>query len=197
VDQEKSEVLKTQNFALYFFCSTAIIEKSILVVFVHTLLHQIVSCPPIERGILIVRGFLHFLLEGIFKKEAAPNWEQQDFKKKDSLDTNIKKILDAPAHELWAALEFVLGDEQQRQLSVVVDGLDKIKHQKSEFIREVRTFIEHLQKSTLKVKALLTSQPQTEIKELLDGLLCIECDKERKGLGCTLCLNSNQTYSNE
>jgi ankyrin repeat domain-containing protein 50 len=103
--------LKTQNFVLYFFCSAAIGEKSVVVVFVYTLLYQIVCCSPIDKEILIVRRFLHNLLEGIFKKEEAPNWKQQGFKNGDSLDTNIKKILNVPANELWAALVAVLDDE--------------------------------------------------------------------------------------
>ena len=66
-------------------------------------------------------------------------------------------------------------------LSIVIDGLDRVKRQKVEFIREVRELVEHLQGRISKVKALLTSQPEAEIKEVLDGLPCIEYDKERKG----------------
>jgi ankyrin repeat domain-containing protein 50 len=190
VDQEKNRSLKRQNFVLYFFCSAATKETLVVVDFVHSLLHQIVRCSPIEKRILIVRRFLHSLLEGIFKKKESPNWEQQGFKKEDSLDSKIKKILNAPANELLAALGTIVGNEQQRELFLVVDGLDEVEHQKSDLIIAVRAFIERLQKSDLKVKALLTSKPQTKIKDLLAGLPCIEYDIERKGLDSTLCLDS-------
>jgi len=71
-------------------------------------------------------------------------------------------------------------------LSIVIDGLDQINHHKSEFIKGVRKFIAHLQERALKVKTLLTSRPQTEIKELFNRLLCIEYDKERKGSAASL-----------
>src|SRR2546429_6074824 len=38
VDQVKIKALKTQHSVLYFFCSTAIWEKSIVTTFIHTLL---------------------------------------------------------------------------------------------------------------------------------------------------------------
>ena len=191
VDQEKNRASKTQYFVLYFFCSTAARKKLISVIFIHTLLDQIVRCSPANKRILIVRRFLHSLLEGAFKNERTPNWESRDFNEKDSPDANIKKILKAPANELWAALEAVLGDDEQRGLSVVVDGLDKVEHQQDELIEGVRSFVKHLQQRTSKVKILLTSRPLAKIKDLFNGLPWIEHDRERKGpsLPRTLSLN--------
>ena len=181
VDQEKNRASKTQYFVLYFFCSTAARKKLVIVIFIHTLLDQIVRCSPANKRILIVRRFLHSLLEGAFKK-GRTNWERRGFDEKDSPDTNIKKILNAPADELWTALEAVLGNEEQRDLSVVVDGLDKVvEHQRGELIKGVCAFVKHLQQRTSRVKILLTSRPLAEIKDLFDGLPCIEHDRERKG----------------
>jgi ankyrin repeat domain-containing protein 50 len=151
VDQEKNRTSKTQYFVLYFFCSTAARKEPIVVIFIHTLLDQIVRCSPTNKRILIVRRFLHSLLEGTFKKERIPSWERRGFDEKDSPDTNIEKILNAPASELWAALEAVLGDEEQRGLSVFVDGLDKVEHQRGELIRGVRVFVKHLHQRTSRV----------------------------------------------
>ena len=95
-----------------------------------------------------------------------------------SPDENIKKILNAPVNELFTALRAVLGSQEQRGLSLVVDGLDKVEHQRDECIRGVRAFIEHLQQRALKVKILLISQPLAKIRELFDGLLCIKYDRE-------------------
>jgi ankyrin repeat domain-containing protein 50 len=181
VDQEKNRTSKTQYFVLYFFCSTAARKEPIIVIFIHTLLNQIVRCSPANKRILIVRRFLHSLLEGAFKNGRTPNWESRDFNERDSPDANIKKILKAPANELWAALEAVLGDDEQRGLSVVVDGLDKVEHRRGELIGGVCAFVKHLQQRTSRVKILLTSRPLAEIKDLFDGLPCIEHDRERKG----------------
>jgi ankyrin repeat domain-containing protein 50 len=193
VDQEKNRTSKTQYFILYFFCSTAARKEPIIVIFIHTLLDQIVRCSPANKRILIVRRFLHSLLEGAFEKGRTPNWESRGFNEKDSPDTNIKKILNAPANELWAALEVALGDEEQRGLSVVVDGLDKVEYQRGELIRGVRSFVKHLQQRTSRVKILLTSRPLAEIKDLFDGLPYIEYDRERKGSSVPHVLTLNWT----
>ncbi|KAF8538648.1 hypothetical protein BDD12DRAFT_740491, partial [Trichophaea hybrida] len=70
-------------------------------------------------------------------------------------------------------------------LSIIIDGLDKFEKQKLEFIRELHAFVIYLLERSLKPKVLLTSQPHADVKEILDGLPCIEYDKERKE-----CLNT-------
>lgn len=181
VDQEKKRVMKTQRLVLYFFCSAPIRRGSIVAVFIRTLLSQIVCSSPRDKGILIVRSFLRILHEGIFKKEGALNWKELDLKEGDSPAKNIKKILQGPSNALWAALRAVLADEEQRELFVAVDGLDKVEDQKVEFLKGVRGFVTYLLEKTSNVKILLTSRPQSEIKEVFDGLPCIEYDKERIG----------------
>jgi len=180
VDQEKNRVMKTQRLVLYFFCSAPIRRGSIVAVFIRTLLSQIVCSSPRDKRISIVRSFLRNLHEGIFQKGAS-NWEELDLKEGDSPDENIKKILQGPSNALWAALRAVLADEEQRELLVAVDGLDKVEDQKVEFLKGVRGFVTHLLEETSKVKILLTSRHQAEIKEVFDGLPCIEYDKERIG----------------
>src|SRR5271155_4341300 len=177
VHQEKNTALKTDHFVLYFFCSAAIGRSSILAGFVHTLLKQIFCCSPVDKRILIMRKFLHSLLHEI---AATPNWEKCGFNERDFPD-KIQDILDAPANKLLTALKAVLSDEKQRGLFIVVDGLDKVELQRGEFFSGVRVFVEHLQQRTSKVKILLTSRPLAEIKDLFNGLPCIEHDKERKG----------------
>jgi hypothetical protein len=175
VDLE-NRALKTQRSVLYFFCETAREEESIVVAFAHTLLSQTIYYSPMDKKILMARVFLHTLVEKIFERK-----EPLQFENEGAPDTKIKKILGASLpNELWAALKAVL-DEQELELLIIVDGLDKVKHQRGEFINEVREFIEDLLERKPKVKALLTSRPQVEIKKVLDGLPCIEYDKERKG----------------
>ncbi|OCK97498.1 uncharacterized protein K441DRAFT_547211, partial [Cenococcum geophilum 1.58] len=132
------------------------------------------------KRISIIRNFLHSLLGQAVKREAVFNLERWSLDKECSPDKNIKKILNAPVNELFTALRAVLGDQEQRGLSLIVDGLDKVEHQRDECIRGVRAFIEHLQQRASKVKILLTSQPLAEIRELFNGLPCIEYDRERK-----------------
>jgi len=186
VHQEKETALKTGHFVLYFFCSSAIGGRSSAADFIHTLLKQIVYCSPMGKRISIIRNFLHSLLGSLLgqavKREAGFNLERWSLDKECSPDENIKKILNAPVNELFTALHAVLGDQEQRGLSLIVDGLDKVEHRRDECIREVRAFIKHLQQRASKVKILLTSQPLAEIRELFNGLPCIEYDRERKGL---------------
>ena len=172
--QEKNR----EHLVLYFFCSPEITRGSTAV---HTILNQIVHCSPMDKRILIVRRFLHSLLEQTFQKEEALSWKQRGFREEDSPDTSIRKILEAPIVELWTALGAVLSCEQGRELSIIVDGLEHIQHQRAKFITGVRSFVEHLQQRTSEVKILLTSRPLPEIKDLLNGLPFIEYDKERKG----------------
>jgi hypothetical protein len=122
-------------------------------------------------------NFLYILLEAIVKRDP----ELSPFKKEDPPETTIKKLLDAQINELWDVLKEVSAEEPKQGLSIIVDGLNKVEHQKVEFAREVCAFISYLQKRNSKVKVLLTSRPQAEIKEVFVGLPCIEYDKERKG----------------
>ena len=182
VHQEKETALKIDRLVLYFFWSSAIRRRLSVADFIHTLLYQIIYCSPIDKRISIVRNFLHSLLEQVIKRKAGPNLERWSFDKECSPDENIKKILNAPVNEHFTALHAVLGDQEQRGLSLIVDGLDKVEHQRNECIRGIHAFIKHLQQRASKVKILLTSQPLDEIRELFGGLPCIEYDRERKGL---------------
>ncbi|KAL6890890.1 ankyrin repeat-containing domain protein [Trichoderma evansii] len=58
--------------------------------------------------------------------------------------------------------------------------MEKVQDEKGEFIKGIRAFVYLLQQRTLNLKVLLTSRPQADIKEALDGLLYIEHDKERR-----------------
>ena len=141
-----------------------------MTVFVHTLLNQIVNCSPIDKRISTIQNFLRSLLEEIFKKEAAPNWKDRGFDEKAPGEANIKKILNAPENELLTALGAVLVDEGRRSLSIVIDGLGIgiTEHQRGDFIRGVRRFIDSILQRTSKARILLTSQPLAEVKSLLD-----------------------------
>ena len=152
VHQEKETALKTNRFVLYFFCSSEIRGRLSVYDFTHTLLKQIVYCSPIDKRISIIRNFLRSLLKQAVKRKAGPSLERWSLGKECSPDENIKRILYAPVNELFTALCAVLSGQEQRGLSLIVDGLDKFEYQRDECIRGVRAFIEHLQQQASKVK---------------------------------------------
>jgi ankyrin repeat domain-containing protein 50 len=183
VDLAKKKTLETQHTVLHFFCPTLFRQQSIIITFVHALLYQIVSGSPIDKKISIIRGVLRILIEATLEKERAYD-KESCFQEEDSLDTTVKKILDnSTDNGLWGALKaaLALADEPNRELSIVVDGLDKVEHQRSEFVKGIHILILYLLERISIVKALLTSRPQAEIKEAFNRIPCIEYDKERKG----------------
>ncbi|KAF8540115.1 hypothetical protein BDD12DRAFT_777518, partial [Trichophaea hybrida] len=171
-------ISESPHFVLYFFCSTIVRRRSSVTVLIHTLLYQFICYLPRDRRRAIIKAFLRTLLDSIFIREPSR------FKDEDCVDT-VKKILDASNSELWDALKAALDAEPERKLTIIIDGLDRVEDQKPEFIRGLRTFVEYLLERPLKPKALLTSRPQDDVRDILDNLLCIEHDKERKE-----CLNT-------
>lgn len=188
VNLSKHNTSKTEHSVLYFFCSsvaTSSQEQSFAVVFIRALLLQIVSSlPNLEKKKAIIVIFLCCLVDAINSKELALDKEPYQFQQKDSPHQALSKVLNVSGGQHWDALKAVL-DYQKQGLSIVIDGLDKIEHQKSNFLNEVCGFIEYLQGRSRysKVKILLTSRRQSKINILLDKLecTCIEYDKERKG----------------
>jgi hypothetical protein len=178
VDLVKEKPSEAQHLVLYFFCSTAPMEASIAITFVSTILHQLVCCLPRLR---VTNVFLRTLLNTILREESRSKLNLSQFKMDDSTGATVEKILQASNNGYWRALGAVMDIVHEQGLSLVIDGLDKIEHQKYEFIREVCVFIEHLRERPFTTRVLLTGRPQAEIKEILSGLPCIEYDKERKG----------------
>ena len=104
------------------------------------------------------------------------------FKEEDPPHVKFKSMLDvASADGHWTALKAVLDLDQEPELLIVIDGLDVVEHQKVDFIKGVREFVKYLLERKARVKALLTSRPREEIKQIFDGFPCIEYDWERKG----------------
>jgi hypothetical protein len=180
VDLVRETPSEAQHSALYFFCSTAPMEVSIASTFVSTILHQLVCCLP-QLKEKVTNAFLRTLLNTILREEPLSNPDLSRFRKVDSTAVTIKKILQASSTGYWRALRAVMDITGKQGLSLIIDGLDKIEHQKCEFIREIYAFVGHLRERPSATRVLLTSQPQAEIKEILSGLPCIEYDRERKG----------------
>ena len=156
----------TNNSVLYFFSSTEA-EARHLTVFTHTLLHQIVCCSNVEKADCIAATFLGTLLDEHFQRST------QAFNKNDKQDTSIEKILRAPDNVLIEALVEAIKIAEIPELSIIVDGL-------SEDI--VRLVVKHSMRAIRQLKALFTIDESPKYAEKLDRMMCIEYDKERKGL---------------
>ncbi|KAH7111345.1 hypothetical protein B0J11DRAFT_447573, partial [Dendryphion nanum] len=164
-----------QHSVLYFFCSTAEGQEPIATTFVRTLLYQFIYCSPLNKRKTIIQNFLQIILEGDL------DWVSPHLIEKDHKIITVKDIvLKAPIDKLWFALRAVLTNEKERKLTIIVDGLDKVKQGQGEFVRRIRALIENLQTNISRIKALLTSRPRNQIREALDDIPNIEYDKERK-----------------
>ena len=178
VNLVKGKSSNAQHLVLYFFCSTAPAEASIAITFVSTIVHQLVSHLP-QLGGEVTTVFLRALLDTVIRGKKLSDPAPPRFQ---DAKAAVKEILKASSingycHALRMAMDVV----HDQELSLIVDGLDKIGDQKRAFVTEMRSLIEHLRERPHTTRVLLTSRPQAEMKEILSELPCIEYDKERKG----------------
>lgn len=183
---------EAQHAVIYFFCSAAVGLRSVAPIFAQALLRQIINRFPPQKQMEANSAFLRTLVDKISEKRPGTNPELP-FRAGDHLSKKISKILDVSGSEIWDALKAVLRFERRQAIFLIIDGLDKIRHQKDEFIRELLAFIRHLQETFCTVKAMLTSRPQADIKVILGRLPRIEYDKERKS-SFTLFFNIEQDH---
>ena len=177
---------EVQHSVLFFFCSNATVKTPIDVSFVSTIIRQLVcSSPELKEKVTSV--FLRTLLATILQEEPLTNQELSRFKRDDSVEATLKKILAASSDGYWSALRAVMNIDREHRFSLIIDGLDRAEQEDYKFIRKVRAFIEDLRERPTTTRVLLTSRPQAAIKGILSGLPCIEYDRERKGLICTNC----------
>jgi hypothetical protein len=172
-------LLKTQRTVLYYFCSSITSEKSAVSQFVRALLYQFIHYSPQEKQKPIVINFFRSLLKSIYKEEDYYHKELEILD--DCVEKWLNKTFDTPTEALWTALMTTLAHESNRELLIVIDGLEKVQDDTSGIIGDFRELIDYLQQRILIIKVLFTSQPQAGIKRLLNGLPYIEYDKERKG----------------
>ena len=194
VDLMKEKPSQSQHLVLYFFCSTASSEDPIAITFVSTIIHQLACRLPRLKGEFST-VFLRTLLDAILRGEPLSNMKRSRFKTNDSVEETVEKILEPVSSRYWGALRAVMGIERGIELSLIIDGLDKIEYQKYEFIRELRVFTEDLRERPSTTRVLLTSRPQAEIKQILDQLPSIEYDRERKGSNFLISYSRNKRGS--
>ncbi|KAF8538316.1 hypothetical protein BDD12DRAFT_794098, partial [Trichophaea hybrida] len=161
----------------YFFCSMLERETSVVTTFAHSVLHHILNSSSDNQARSIVTTFLSTLLHKILERN------QWHFREEDSSVITVKKILDTSSGgELLRALtETVVKIETILDTTLIIDGIDKLGKEGAQFLEK---FCSQAIVSP-KFKALLTCRPDPHIKEIVNGVLCIEYDKERQE-----CLNS-------
>jgi hypothetical protein len=166
---------------LYFFCISTLKEKSPVSTFIHTLLCQLVDDLSPEKQKPCVITFLTTLLESILRRETSEKWSSY-LTKKDKRKTIIEQILaTVPNDQLWDALKAAVDTEQGRKLIIIIDGFDMIEQRELRFFQEISALVVYLLERPMKPKILLTSKRQADDKYDLNGLLCIEYNKERSG----------------
>ena len=180
VDLVKESPPNAPHLVLFFFCSTASAETSVTITFVNTIIHQLVSHLPQGKE-EVTTAFLRSLLDTGLRGKSLSDPAPSRFRKDVSAEATAKEVLKVSSDGYWRALSAAIDVVHKQELSLIIDGLDKIGDQKREFVTEIRAFIEHLREKLPTTRVLLTSRPQAEIKDILSGLRNIEYDKERKG----------------
>ena len=179
-----------QHSVLYFFCSTAPTRVPIAITFISTIIHQLLhSLPGLKEKVTTV--FLRTLLDTILRDEPLldQHKEQSRFKRDDSVEAVVKKILQASSDGYWGALRAVVKCiDREHRVSLIIDGLDSAEHQEEKFIQKLLWFTDFLRGRPTTTRVLLTSRPQAGIKDVLSGIPYIEYDRERRGLISIVCL---------
>jgi hypothetical protein len=171
----KEKAIRSNGCVLYFFCTTAgETRRSIATVFAHTLLHQIVCFSG--AGDQITTAFLMSLFEGHIQRSLS------DFKKYDTLDTTVKKILAVPDEDLHIALVKAIAIAKLENLSLIIDEISIAVPKGDDFVRNISLLVRRMMDTrTTRFKALLTSPQHFELRGQLGHLPSIELDKERNG----------------
>ena len=172
----KEKAIRSNGCVLYFFCASAgEARRSIATIFAHTLLRQIVGFSGAGDQ-AITTAFLMSLLEGHIQRSLS------GFKKDDTLDTTVKRILDVPDEDLHIALLKVIAIAKLEDLSLIIDGISIDVSRDVTFVRNVSLLVRRMMDArTTRFKALLTSPQDFELGRLLGHLPSIEFDQERKG----------------
>jgi len=104
------------------------------------------------------------------------------FKKDDTLDTTVKKILDVPDEDLHIALVKVIAVAKLEDFSLIINGISIDISRNVTFVRIVSLLVRRMMDArTTRFKALLTSPQGFELRGFLGQLPSIELDQERKG----------------
>jgi hypothetical protein len=150
-------------------------------VFVHTLLHQLISSES-ESGkpqMSTASDFLRYLLGTIDNFELMARFENVS---RGAPLAVIREALKITDRRLFGALGKVL--EREEGVGIIVNVLEHMSGGGGNLLTAVSAFIGSLSEETRGIKVLLTCGPMVDAGKALGGLHCIKIqyDTERKGL---------------
>jgi len=170
IDRPNTTTSNTR-LVLYFFAAKQSSAHSVVLAF----LRQFLLSVPGPRQKEVITKFLHIIVDTAFGIEESTRKPKRSC----LIPATIPELLNVAADNvLWKAFQNVLDIERGLDLLIVVD----VTHEMKKYIGSLLSLVNHLLARQLKVKALLTSLPESEIKaQLQDQVICIEYDAERKG----------------
>jgi hypothetical protein len=149
-------------------------EDATTTTFIYEFLRLVMNGSGDSQAKSIAKCFFSAALRMILRRDEGK------FQKPEPPETTAGKILDASEAELLEALGLsILKIKAIHGTSVVIDGIDKVGPQGARFIG---TYCSHMRKIGSNFRALITGQPDPNIKRIATGMLCIEYDEERKGV---------------
>jgi hypothetical protein len=117
-----------------------------------------------------------------FLTSKKPTIPTRNIPELNTLEPDITELLSMASDPvLLEAIKNALDIDQKLDWTIIVDGVDKVTHKKEDFIKSVFEINNHLLKRQSKVKMLLTSQSEFEIRAQLPNIVRIKYDAERKG----------------
>ncbi|KAH0533236.1 hypothetical protein TsFJ059_001827 [Trichoderma semiorbis] len=160
-------------------------DITIINVLICTLLEQILCLSPIKERILLMRNFIHGLLQKSFEKKPSQHWIGHDFNKENLFEVLQNLLRNSSKENVLAAFQTTLDDTNQQYPLVVINEIEK--DQSDQILRLIGKFVVDYQRQSPNVKVLLVGPAACDISSLPQDSLFIEYDKERKE-----CLSSLQ-----
>jgi hypothetical protein len=168
----KQQASRRDGAVFYFSCSMD--DSHDVTGFTHFILRHILDCSNSLQANLIIKAFLSNLLQKILERD------QSCIPEDGSSTLTVEKILNASGGELLEALTDAVGEIKSIQdMMIIIDGMDEIWQDMARFFQK---FCSKMMKSST-FKALFTCRQDPDIKKMVDGVPCIDYDKERHGLG--------------
>ncbi|KAF8534229.1 hypothetical protein BDD12DRAFT_809535 [Trichophaea hybrida] len=164
----------------YFFCSMLEWGTLVATTFSNSILRHILEISDDCQAKSIITAFLSTLLHNILERD------QSRFREDTSLIKTVEEILNASGGELLGALTTAVDQiNKTQETSIIIDRVDELGKEGAQFLKKFCSHMETIINPGPKLKVLLTCRQGPHIKEIVDGVPCIEYDKERQD-----CLNS-------
>jgi len=145
---------KSGNFVFYYSCVSARAQRSEFVSFAHSLLHEIIKVSEGNLKSTLLHTFLQTL------REEHKLTEGVRIKLHEDAEGILKELLNAPRHLLMKAVRLTLVEwmNGNHSMVIVIDGLDDVGQENSDFHEEVLEIVGVRGMGTATVGALFTGR---------------------------------------